>query len=357
MNGLFDPCTLGGLNLRNRICRSATNDYAGNPDGTVSAVQMDIYRQLAENKVGLIITGHACVCADGRNDARQNRMDDDRFLAGQRELTDMVHRLGGCIVQQINHSGGKCPEAVVGGAPAAPSALAYAPGVQARALTQAEIVRIEDDFAAAAVRSKAAGYDGVQVHCAHGYLLSEMIDPAWNQRTDVYGGSADNRFRMARETLQKVRHAVGNNYPVFIKVHVNVQGDMQAYTPALVRFLNFCADLGVTAAELSGYDFAAQPPEARRFYLEQAAYLHTQTTLPLIPVGGLKDRTDMQAALQCGMTLVSAARPFICQPQFVHLLERDGVSSCRGCFGCFRCYQASGKRCVLHRETRISNQT
>lgn len=127
MKELFAPCTLGGLHLRNRICRSATNDYAGNEDGTVSAAQREIYRELAENEVGLIITGHACVSPDGRNDARQNRMDDDRFVTPQRELTGLVHRLGGTIVQQLNHSGGKCPPAVTGGTPAAPSAMEYIP--------------------------------------------------------------------------------------------------------------------------------------------------------------------------------------------------------------------------------------
>ena len=349
MKELFAPCTLGGLHLRNRICRSATNDYAGNEDGTVSAAQREIYRELAENEVGLIITGHACVSPDGRNDARQNRMDDDRFVTPQRELTGLVHQLGSTIVQQLNHSGGKCPPAVTGGTPAAPSAMEYIPGVTARALAKAEIRRIEDDFAAAAARAKAAGYDGVQIHGAHGYLFSQFIDPAWNQRDDCYGGSAENRFRIVRETIEKVREAVGGGYPVLLKLHTNLLQDDPDFRPALLRMLDFAAGHGVAAAELSGFDFAAQPPEKRRYYLEAARGLAGHTALRLILAGGLRDRTDMQAALDAGMELACASRPFICQPGFVRIARAGGTSSCRGCYGCFRCYQTTGKRCVLHR--------
>lgn len=349
MNDLFTPCELGGLRLRNRICRSATNDYAGNPDGTVSPVQREIYRQLAENDVGLIITGHACVCADGRNDPRQNRMDDDRFLPAQRELTGLVHRLGGCIVQQINHSGGLCPPSVIGGAPGAPGALEYAPGVQARAMDVREILRIEESFTAAAARAKAAGYDGIQIHCAHGYLFSQFLDPAWNPRDDAYGGSAENRFRIVRETIERVREATGPDYPVLLKLHVNTRRADPEFPEALVRFLEFAAAQNVAAAELSGVDFTQKPPEARRYYLEQAQWLAARTRLPLILVGGLRSLEDCQAARNAGMACVSASRPFICQPDFVRILKAGGVSSCRGCFGCFRCYQTTGKRCVLHR--------
>ena len=209
MKELFSPCMLGGLHLRNRICRSATNDYAGNEDGTVSDAQMEIYRALAENEVGLILTGHACVCPDGRNDPRQNGMYDDRFLVSQRALTDMVHRLGGTIVQQLNHSGGKCPPAVIGGAPAAPSAMEYVPGVMARALEASEIQRIEDDFAAAAVRAKAAGYDGVQIHCAHGYLFSQFIDPSGTNGTTVTAAPPKTASALCAKLLKRCARRSG----------------------------------------------------------------------------------------------------------------------------------------------------
>lgn len=350
MKDLLAPCTVGGLHLRNRICRSATNDYAGNPDGTVSDIQMQIYQQLAENDTGLIITGHACVSLDGRNDPHQNCMYDDRFIPSQRALTALVHRFGGTIVQQLNHSGGMCPPDVIGGTPAAPSPLVYKPEIQAYALSKAEILRIEDNFASAAVRAKAAGYDGVQIHCAHGYLFSEFIDPHTNHRMDEYGGNAENRFRIVRETIIKVRKAVGIDYPVLLKLHVNIRGQDAGFSFALADMLRFAQNQGIAAAELSGYDFAAQPPEAQAYYLEQAQALASLDDIPpLILVGGLHSRNHMQAALNAGMELVSVARPFICQPDFIRRIRDGAVSACRGCYGCFRCYQQTGKRCVLHK--------
>lgn len=348
-NFLFAPCTLGGMGLKNRICRSATNDRAGHTDGTVSDTQLDIYRALAENDVGLIITGHCCVSADGRNDPRQNAMHDSRFIAGQQRLTALVHDLGGKIVQQLNHSGGKCPPSVIGGTPVAPSAREYVPGVLARALTVQEILRVQEDFAAAAVRAKQAGYDGVQIHAAHGYLISQFIDPAWNQRTDEYGGSAENRFRMLRETMQRVRAAVGAAFPVLLKLHVNLVQPEGGFTDALVRQLDFAAGLGIAAAELSGFDFVQQPPEKRRYYLAQAEDLAQRVSLPLILVGGLRDRADMQEALDVGMALAAVSRALICQPHFVRIAKNGGVSSCRTCNGCFRSDALTGSRCVLHR--------
>lgn len=346
---VFAPCTLGDMPLRNRICRSATNDYAGHADGTVSHAQRDIYRALAENEVGLIITGHACVSADGRNDPNQNCMYDDRFVAGQRALTDLVHCLGGKIVQQLNHSGGKCPPAVIGGTPLAPSAREYVPGVPARAMTVPEILRVQKDFAAAAERAKAAGYDGVEIHAAHGYLLSQFIDPAWNERADAYGGCAENRFRMLCETMERVRAAVGADFPVLLKLHVNLAQPAEEFEDALVRLLDFAAGLGIAAAELSGFDFAQQPPENRRYYLAQAARLAQRVSLPLILVGGLRDRADLQAALDAGMELAAVSRALICQPHFVRIAQHGGISACRACNGCFRCYPQTGRRCVLHK--------
>lgn len=350
MKDLFAPCTVGGLHLRNRICRSATNDYAGNLDGTVSDIQMQIYQQLAENDVGLIITGHACVCPEGRNDPRQNCMYDDRFIPSQQALTALVHRHGGKIVQQLNHSGGLCPPDVIGGTPAAPSPLAYKPGIQAYALSKAEILQIQDHFASAAMRAKEAGYDGVQIHCAHGYLFSEFIDPQTNERTDEYGGNAENRFRIVRETIMRVRKAVGSDYPILLKLHVNIRGQDADFPAALADMLHFAQSQGIAAAELSGYDFASQPPEARSYYLEQSKTLAALPDIPpLILVGGLHSRDTMQGALDAGMALVSAARPFICQPDFIRRIRDGGISACRGCYGCFRCYQQTGRRCVLHK--------
>lgn len=251
-------------------------------------------------------------------------------------------------MQQINHSGGKCLPDVIGCAPFAPSALEYNAGVCAQALTVEEIARIEDAFAAAAVRAQQAGYDGVQVHCAHGYLFSEFIDRAWNKRTDAYGGAGENRFRIVRETLEKIRAAVGD-FPVFLKIHTNAAEGDEIFASELGQMLSCARLLGVTAAELSGFDFARRGAAERLYYLDRAARVHQAAGLPVIPVGGIRSLDEMQTALDRGAAMVSLSRPFICQPDYLHVLRAGGSSACVGCYGCFSCYQKTGKRCILHK--------
>ncbi|MCB6367148.1 NADH:flavin oxidoreductase [Intestinibacillus massiliensis] len=349
MSKIFEEVRFPHVTFKNHVARSATNDYAGNEDGTVSEFQMGLYRELAQGGVGMIITGHYAVCPLGRNDIHQNALWDDSFIASQRRLTDMVHENGSKIVAQINHAGAKAQAAAIGGAqPVAPSAVEVAPGVMPRALTAEEIAQVEDDFAAAALRAKQAGFDGVQVHCAHGYLFSQFIDPAHNKRADAYGGSVENRFRIVEETLRKVKAAVGGTFPVFIKIHCNaVEGDAQ-FASDLVYMLKAAAALGVEAAEISGFDFAKQPRDKRLYYMERARRAREASGLPVILVGGIRTLAEMDEVLDGGLDMVSLSRPFVCQPDILKRLQAGESSKCIGCFGCFSCYQKTGKRCVLH---------
>lgn len=350
MSKVFEAVEFPHISFRNHIARSATNDYAGNEDGTVSAVQLEIYRALAQGGVGMIITGHYAVSPLGRNDSRQNALWDDSFIASQRTLTDLVHEHGAKIIAQINHAGAKAQAVAIGGAQqVAPSAVEVMPGVMPRALTAEEIMQIEDDFAAAALRAKQAGFDGVQVHLAHGYLFSQFIDPAHNKRGDQYGGLIENRFRIAAETLRKVRDAVGDTFPVFIKLHCNaLEGDEQ-FTDDLIYMLETAKAFGVEAAEISGCDFAKQPKDKRLYYLERAAFARQKTGLPVILVGGIRTLEEMETVLDAGIDMVSLSRPLICQPDVLKRLKIGEASKCIGCYGCFSCYQKTGKRCVLHK--------
>lgn len=344
----FEPMSLPHLTISNRICRSATNDYIGNHDGTVSDAQIKRYEALARGGVGLIFTGHACVSAGGRNDPCQNAMYSDHFIESQRRLTDIVHQNGGKIVQQINHSGGKSQRSAITNMPVAPSHMEYVPGVCADALTIDQLLEIEDMFAQAAGRAKMAGYDGVQVHCAHGYLFSEFLDPAWNHRTDTYGGAWENRFRIVRETLEKVRSAVGPEYPLFLKIHTNAVQDDAQFANDLAHMLNSILHIKLEAVELSGHDFATKKPTERLYYLERAACIAQTVKTPVILAGGVRTLDDIDRALALGIAMVSMARPFICQPDILQILQNRGKSQCRNCFGCFTCYQKTGKHCVMH---------
>lgn len=343
MPDVWSEVQFAHLTVKNRIARSATNDYMGNEDGTVSDRQKVLYKGLAAGGAGLIFTGHYAVQPLGRNDIHQNALWNDRFIAGQRELVRIVHDNGAKIVAQLNHAGAKAQDAAIDGLqPVAPSAVTLAPGKLARALRADEIMHITDAFADAALRAKQAGFDGVQLHCAHGYLLSQFLDPSINTRTDAYGGSADNRLRIVGETLRKMKMAAGEDYPIFIKINSNSESG--GFTEEqLGRALVRARSLGVEAAEVSGFDFRTRKPADRLYYLERAAFARHESGLPVLLVGGIRSIEDIEAALGAGLDMISMSRPFICQPDIPQRLRAGEASKCVGCLRCF----TDGKRCAM----------
>lgn len=171
MGALFPPVTVGGLRLKNRFVRSATHDYLGRPDGSISVQQMELYRELAVGGVGLVITGHAYVQHPlGRASVNQNAIYDDRFIEGYRRLADAMHAEGAALVLQISHAGRQTPQDWPDDqTPVAPSAVREGQtGRTPRALTEEEIWSLIEAYVAAMVRAKAAGCDGVQLHIATG---------------------------------------------------------------------------------------------------------------------------------------------------------------------------------------------
>ncbi len=349
----FEECVLAEMRLRNRIVRSATVDPYGAGDGMVSGEQIAYYRMLTENQVGLIISGMLSVSPEGIAGRLQTGAHDDRFIPGHRALTDAVHLAGGKVIAQINHAG----DCSVGTLPPSPSgissAFAKAPSHE---MSIGEIAAATSDFAGAALRMKQAGYDGVQIHCAHGYLLSQFLNPKYNKRNDAYGGTAEKRFRFAGEVIAAVRAAVGPDYPVMIKLNSNTEEDDEAYGSDLLRICGRCRELGVCAVELSGHDFTQQGRKGNRhYYLERAKAVRSSCGLPVILVGGIRSVADMDEVLGGGVDMVSISRPFICEPDLIpRLLAGQDKASCLSCSKCFILqgkYAADKIRCIQHRQS------
>jgi len=349
MNPVFLPFTLGSLELRNRIIRSSTNDPLGNPGGTVSEEQIALNRRLAENQVGLILSGMASVAEDGIVNQTQNRLHDDSFLPGHQKLTEAVHQSGGKVVLQINHCGAASAIENPMSPSGIPSPYTKAP---CREMTKEEIKRVTADFAATALRAKAAGYDGVQIHCAHGYLLSQFINPVFNKRTDEYGGNVENRFRFSAEVISAVREAVGPDYFLSIKINSNIEENDESFGPELQWIGRKCKELGVDFIEVSGWDFTPRGRAGEHnYFLERAAALRADTGIPVALIGGVRTPEDMDQVLAAGVDMVSLCRPFICQEDLVlRFLEGESAAcvSCSKCFILGRKYRETGVRCVLH---------
>ncbi|MCR4673006.1 MAG: NADH:flavin oxidoreductase [Lachnospiraceae bacterium] len=351
MNRAFEKCRLGNEVYENHIVRSATYWPLGNPDGTVSEAQIALGRELAENHVGLIITGMVTVSEEGRYSAIQNRLYDDRFIEGHKKLTDAVRQAGGKIVCQINH----CGAASDCGRRLSPSGIPYpqtrnAPAVE---MSADDVKRITGEFANAAVRAKESGYDGVQIHCAHGYLLSQFINPLFNKRTDEYGVDGTGRFRFAKEVLEAVIAAVGEDYQVSVKINSNIEENDEAYLPDFLMMCKEMKKLGVAFAEISGCNFTPLGRAGKNnYYLERAALARREADIPIVLVGGVRSPEDMEKALDSGIDMISMCRPFLCEPDLVTKLmggqDKPKCVSCSKCFVLAFKYTPGGPKCIQH---------
>lgn len=329
---LFEPARLGPLQLKNRTVRSATNEHVSDPEGQPTPAWVRLLTELAEHEVGLIITGHMTVDRSQRADEGQIVLDGqtDRSLLAR--AADGVHRAGGRLLGQISHSGLKGMERVNGRPPKGPDCW-----------THEEMDRLVEQFVQAARICREARLDGVQIHNAHGYLLSNFLNPGENHRTDEYGGSLENRFRLPGRILEAVRAACGPDFAMLVKADANGCGDLHGL---LERYQG----AGVDGVEISGVDFSARPGAKEPFYLQEALAAREGIALPLIPVGGVFSRTAAEQVLEAGFPFVSFSRSLICQPDFIARM-REGLqeeSACTACCGCYTVYRRRPMRCVRH---------
>ncbi|MFZ2950258.1 MAG: NADH:flavin oxidoreductase, partial [Desulfuromonadaceae bacterium] len=221
MKSLFDQTCFAGLHLKNRFIRSATRDGLADDRGQVTQELLRVYENLAKGGVGTIITGHAYVTdVEQSKQPRQMGIYDDSLIDGYKLLTEAVHQHAVNIILQISCVGaqtyGGGNERLLWG----PSAIEdVATKIVPKEMSGEEIRFLQNAFADAALRAKKAGFDGVQIHAAHGYVLSKFLNPCYNRRTDQYGGGIDNRARMLFETYAAIRQKVGSAFPVLIKIN------------------------------------------------------------------------------------------------------------------------------------------
>src|SRR5262245_6659969 len=218
MNKVFESCSLGTLTLKNRIIRAATHEGMANADGMPTDDLLKTYRRLSEGGAGAIITGYVSVMRNGRTFPNMRTFDSDAHIDAYRAINDQLKQYGTPVILQIAHGGSRSMskvthEDVVSASPRRKNDY----GDRVKEASDADIRSIIDAFVAAVVRAKTAGFDGVEIHAAHGYLLSEFISPVLNKRTDRWGGSTENRMRIVSEILSGARREVGK-FPILVKI-------------------------------------------------------------------------------------------------------------------------------------------
>ena len=318
------------MQLQNRFVRSATWEGLATEDGSCTPPLVEMMEALAAGGVGLIISSHAYIQKVGQAGTGQLGIHNDDMISGLKEMTAAVHGQKGKIVCQLAHAGFFGNEKLSGQTPIAPSAIdGIAEGMR-KEMTMDDIQRVISAFATAARRAKVAGFDGIQIHGAHGYLLSEFISPMFNHRTDEYGGSIENRARLPLEVLRAIREAVGADYPVLIKMNCKDFSDNGLQPAEFVQVGKILADAGIDAIEISGglpispktrpSQLGINKEEKEAYFQEEAKALRKESDVTLILVGGNRSYHVAENLITDGVAdYISMSRPFIREP---HLINR-----------------------------------
>ncbi|MBU0479485.1 MAG: NADH:flavin oxidoreductase [Proteobacteria bacterium] len=371
MPGLFDPIEINGLKLGNRLIRSATWEGMCETDGRPTPKLTKFYHALALGEVGLIITGYTFVSPEGKQLPGKMGIHTDTFAADYKSMVDAVHDAGGKICLQLVHAGGQTDSGNAGRKPLAPSAIASAqyPEIPAE-MTADDISNVVRAFGDGARRAKEYGFDAVQLHGAHGYLINQFLSPLTNRRGDLYGGTAVNRLRFLREVYEAVRTAVTPDYPVLIKLNGSdflAGGLDREEALSVARYLD---EAGIDAIEVSGGTPASgeQTPARKKISSEEqegynlslAADIKKHVTCPVFSVGGFRSLSVIEKALaDHAADCFSMARPFIREPDLAKRwrLGETTKARCISCNGCFiPGIKEGGIYCVAEKKEREKAQ-
>lgn len=349
MSTLFEQTTINGMCLRNRMVRSATWEGMCDQEGRPTERLIDYYVTLGNGGVGLIITGYAFVSREGKQLPGTMGMHVDDFAASMREMTRAVHETGARICVQLVHAGGQTDSGNAGQTPVAPSSIDADQFPETpEALSVAKIKNIVAAFGRSAARAKVYGFDGVQLHGAHGYLINQFLSPLTNRRDDAYGGSFENRSRFLMEVYGEVRASVGPDYPVMIKLNGADFLDGGLQIDDSLHVAKMLDERGIDGIEVSGGTPASgdktpartkiKLPEQEGYHLFLAREVKVAVTCPVMVVGGLRSPAVIEKALIDGaVDYVSFARPLICEPDLPNRWQQGdrAAAKCISCNGCF----------------------
>lgn len=391
-NKIFEPTVLAGITMKNRIIRSATHEGMADERGCPTEQLKKKYVQLAKGEVGAIITGYAGIQQNGKSPLyRMLMIDSDHCIDAYKDVVDAVHEYNTPIILQIAHCGRQTRSKITGETPVAPSAIRdkfYSEEVP-KALTEAEIEKMINNFVNAIERAKKAGFDGVQLHVAHGYLLAEFLSPYMNRRKDKWGGSTENRFRILGEIYEKARNTVGN-YPIFVKLNTHDGRKKGMRIKEAVNSAKLLEQSGCSAIEVScgvvedgfytfrgpkipsdavfTYNFKfkkipsfirnvikplaniVMPPvkPLTNYNVNAAQAIKAHVSIPVIVVGGIHSLKDISDIIENKKAdFVSMSRPFIIEPNIVKKFKagKQDVSQCSMCNYCGIAIEEKSLKC------------
>ncbi|MFZ2632720.1 MAG: NADH:flavin oxidoreductase [Desulfosalsimonadaceae bacterium] len=379
MSVMFESVSIGKMEIKNRFVHAATHEVMASDDGQVTDAILKRYKNIAKGEVGLIIPGHMYVHPLGNAHHAQMGIHRDGMIPGLKQLADTIHENGGKVAFQLAHGGRQTPKKIIGTAPLAPSGQGIDPVSmnKPQQMTEEMIETTICAFASAAGRATEAGADAVEIHAAHGYLISEFLSPFFNRRRDKWGGSDENRFRFLGDIVSRVKERLPEDKPVFVKMNANDFTPFnKGITPELAAtYAGWLNEAGAGAVEISCgtyYSFhtmrgdipvpelAAGLPKWMRpvakikmslqkkgntffhaYNLDAAKTIRPSAgDMKLILVGGMRKLSQMEDIVSQGHAdLISMSRPLIREPFLVRRFK-EKKSTEASCINCNKCLAA-----------------
>ncbi len=357
---LFSPLQIKTMALRNRVMMTPMGSNLANPDGSISEEHKNYYKLRAKGGVGLIVVENVCVAFPaGSNGTSQLRLDHDMFIPHMYELTERVHAWGAKISIQINHAGAAAMPSRIGCQPVSASDIpCKRGGFVPRPLTTEEVYELIQKYADASKRAQMAGFDSVELHAGHSYMINQFISPLTNHRTDEFGGSAENRARFLKLILEETRKRVGPNFPIMIRISADELcpgGNTLADTLDWLPYVDENVDLYNVSAGLNdsmelmidkGY-----LPDGWKRYLSRA--VKEKTGKPVIISGNIRDPKVAEDIVASGdADIVAMGRSFIADPEWCNKVMEGREDEIRKCISC--CIGCVGNRMVNNRPIRCT---
>ena len=345
MKSIFEKTIISGVEIKNRIAAASVGRNLADIEGHIPESLYDIYRELAEGGAGLIISEMTMVSKNDYPVPGFTRLQGDAVIPEYKKLTDMVHQTDALIVAQLAYGG------------------YFRTGVQEQVspddMTQVELQSVAQDFISAAVRARKAGFDGVELHCAHGFLLNKIMSSAFNHRTDEYGGNTENRCRLTLEIIRGIREQCGD-YPILAKVNSTDGRPDGIQEEESITICKLVEAAGIDAIEVSGMNASVakiKPGNSEGYFATFGKELKTNISVPVILTGGHRSKEHMEQILnEDACDMFSIARPLIREPGLITRWQNDDLRP-SDCVSCNMCYKVKGHKCIrgtLHPDGSIT---
>ncbi|MBM4055395.1 MAG: FAD-dependent oxidoreductase [Planctomycetes bacterium] len=345
---LFSPFRIGSLSIKNRIVMSPMETHLCNAEGFVTKELISYYKERSLGGVGYITVENTAVDPAGRVNDGMMCVHDDKYIPDLKKLADAIHAGGGKIVLQLSHAGREALPYFTGTGTVAPSAIpSPLTKEMPKELTSDEVKAIVNSFACGAERALKAGFDGVEIHMAHGYLVNQFFSPESNTRTDDYGGDTSRRARFGKEIVESIRKKVPDDYPVICRISADEYTETGLKLEESKEIAKILEKAGASAIHASACNYASAFFNIPCYYLEEGCFVHLAegikkvVKIPVLSVGRIHDPAMAEKVLRENKAdLIVLGRPLIADPYLPNKVKEGKLADIQVCLSCNRCIES-----------------